>query len=139
MSRFLVVSVIALFGVFAVRPPASAMGGTRYPQSAAVQYGKASWYGADQGRHTSSGERFDPNALTAAARHLPFGTIVRVTNQLNGRSVEVRINDRGPWTGGRIIDVTSAAADVLQMKSAGVVPVKIEVVELGSPGRKNEG
>ena len=60
---------------------------------------------------------------------------MRVTNQQNGRSVEVRINDRGPWKGGRIIDVTSAAADVLEMKRAGIVPVKVEVVRLGSPGR----
>ena len=70
--------------------------------------------------------------LTAAHRHLPFGTIVRVTNRLNGESVEVRINDRGPWTGdNRIIDVSSAAADALQMKKAGIVPVEIEVVQLG--------
>ena len=139
MYRSLVFSVVVFFGVFAVHQPACAMGGKRYEQSGSVQYGKASWYGSDQGHQTSSGERFNPDALTAAARHLPFGTIVRVTNQLNGRSVEVRINDRGPWTGGRIIDVTSAAADVLKMKTAGIVPVKIEVVELGSPGRKNEG
>ncbi len=101
----------------------------------ATEYGKASWYGADQGCHTSSGEHFDPSALTAAHRHLPFGTIVRVTNRENGRSVEVRINDRGPWTGGRVIDVTSAAADILQMKKAGVVPVEIDIVRLGSPKR----
>ena len=102
------------------------------------QHGYASWYGTENGRHTASGERFDPGALTAAARHLPFGTIVRVTNEQNGRSVEVRINDRGPWTGdGRIIDVSSAAADELQMKPAGVVPVDLEIIEVGSGRRAN--
>jgi rare lipoprotein A len=101
----------------------------------AIEYGQASWYGADQGCHTASGEHFDPDAMTAAHRHLPFGTIVRVTNRQNGRSVELRINDRGPWTGGRVIDVTSAAADILQMKRAGVVPVEIDIVRLGSPKR----
>lgn len=94
--------------------------------------GLASWYGSEQGRHTASGERFNPHAMTAAHRHLPFGTIVLVTNEQNGCSCEVRINDRGPWTDdGRIIDVTSAAADVLQMKGAGVVPVEVEVVSVG--------
>jgi rare lipoprotein A len=95
-------------------------------------HGMASWYGAEQGRETSSGERFNPHLLTAAHRHLPFGSIVRVTNEQNGCSVDVRINDRGPWTGDdRIIDVSSAAADILQMKQAGVVPVDVEVISLG--------
>jgi rare lipoprotein A len=101
-----------------------------------TQTGLASWYGADQGRHTASGERFDADALTAAHRHLPFGTVVRVTNQLNGKSVDVRINDRGPWRHDRIIDVTDAAADVLDMKKAGTVPVTILVLKLGPPSKK---
>ena len=101
-----------------------------------TEFGKASWYGYENGHHTASGERYDKDALTAAHRHLPFDTIVRVTNRENGRSVEVRINDRGPWCGGgRIIDVSSAAADVLRMKKAGIVRVEIEVVRLGSPAR----
>jgi rare lipoprotein A len=95
-------------------------------------HGTASWYSDRDGLHTASGERFDDRQLTAAHRHLPFGTIVRVTNEQNGRSVDVRINDRGPWTGGRVIDLSSAAADVLDMKRAGVVPVDIEVLELGN-------
>jgi rare lipoprotein A len=99
----------------------------------ATECGYASWYGSDSGRSTASGEAFNPRAFTAAHRHLPFGTIVRVTNRVNGQSVEVRINDRGPWSGGRrIIDVSSAAADALHMKAAGIVPVEIEVVHLGS-------
>jgi rare lipoprotein A len=97
-------------------------------------HGKASWYGYEQGRHTASGETFNPHLLTAAHRHLPFGTIVRVTNMDNGLSVDVRINDRGPYSDGdRIIDVSSAAADILQMKKAGIVPVEVEVVSLASP------
>ena len=101
--------------------------------------GLASWYGAGQGRHTASGERFNPQALTAAHRRLPFGTIIRVTNTLNGRSVELRINDRGPWVHGRILDVTDAAADVLQMKQQGTVPVLLEVLALGPPSKHAHG
>jgi rare lipoprotein A len=106
-----------------------------------TQSGLASWYGPEQQGHlTADGERFDLRELTAAHRHLPFGTIVRVTNRLNGASVEVRINDRGPWgDDDRIIDVSSAAADILQMKKQGVVPVEIEVIQLGSSQRANPG
>jgi len=102
-----------------------------------TQKGRASWYGADQGCHTASGERFDPDALTAAHRYLPFNTIIRVTNQLNGRKVELRINDRGPFAHGRILDVSEAAADILDMKRDGTVPVVIEVVALGTPTHAN--
>jgi rare lipoprotein A len=106
-----------------------------------TQRGLASWYGSEQqGRLTADGERFDMHQFTAAHRGLPFGTIVRVTNRSNGASVEVRINDRGPFDDDdRIIDLSSAAADVLQMKRAGLVPVEVEVVRLGSPGRRSEG
>jgi rare lipoprotein A len=98
-----------------------------------TQQGLASWYGQEQGRTTASGERFNPRALTAAHRHVPFGSIVRVTNRNNGLSVDVVINDRGPWgDGDRIIDVSSAAADLLQMKHMGLVPVEIEIIHLGS-------
>jgi rare lipoprotein A len=132
--------VALLLLVFALGcQPASAFAPTRYSVEGAKEHGKASWYGSEQGNRTASGERFNENDLTAAHRHLPFGTIIRVTNQLNGRSVEVRINDRGPWRGGRILDVTSAAADILRMKKAGVVPVEIEVLKLGSPRRHNAG
>jgi len=95
-----------------------------------VQRGLATFYGDEQqGGPTASGERFDKRKLTAAHRTLPFGTRVRVTNTRNGRSVEVRINDRGPYGGhGRIIDVSEAAARELHMIDAGVVPVTVEVV-----------
>jgi rare lipoprotein A len=130
MSLLLLVAVVLL--------PAHAMGPKRY-HPGETQRGMASWYGSGQGRHTASGERFDPHALTAAHRHLPFNTIIRVTNEQNSKSVEVRINDRGPYRSGRILDVSEAAADILDMKRAGTVPVLIEVIELGSPGRANHG
>ena len=88
-----------------------------------VARGLASWYGEPHhGRRTASGEVFDMNALTAAHRTLPFGTRVRVFNPANGRSV-VGINDRGPYTGGRLIDLRRAAADRIGLIRAGVGPV----------------
>ncbi|MBM7061551.1 septal ring lytic transglycosylase RlpA family protein [Pseudomonas sp. UL073] len=89
--------------------------------------GKASYYGrAHHGKKTASGERFDQHALTAAHRSLPFGTQVRVTNLNNDKSVIVRINDRGPYARGRIIDVSRQAAEQLGMLRAGVAPVRID-------------
>ena len=85
-----------------------------------VQVGTASWYGKQfHGRQTASGEKFDMNAYTAAHPTLPFGTRVMVRNPSNGRSVIVRINDRGPYSGGRIIDVSFAAARALGIVSLG--------------------
>ena len=96
---------------------------------AIYQTGEATYY-ADKfrGRRTASGERYRASRLTAAHRALPFGSRVRVTNQNNGRSVTVRINDRGPYVGGRIIDLSSKAARRLRMKRAGVVPVTLEII-----------
>ena len=86
--------------------------------------GRASWYGPGfHGKRTASGERFDMNDLTAAHRTLPFGTRVRVRNTKNGREVVVRINDRGPQISGRIIDLSKAAAAVLDLLQAGEAPV----------------
>lgn len=91
--------------------------------------GKASWYGPKfHGRRTASGEVFNSNAMTAAHRSLPFGTRVRVINVKNGRSVVVRINDRGPFIRGRIIDVSAGAARSLGMINRGVANVRIEVL-----------
>ncbi|NJK99168.1 MAG: septal ring lytic transglycosylase RlpA family protein [Spirulinaceae cyanobacterium SM2_1_0] len=93
------------------------------------QSGMASWYGPGfHGRRSASGERFNQNALTAAHRTLPFGTQVRVTNVNNGRSVVVRINDRGPFVGGRVIDLSRAAASSIGMLGSGVAPVRVEVL-----------
>lgn len=81
-----------------------------------TQAGVASWYGPGfHGRPTANGEHFNTHALTAAHRTLPFGTKVRVTNKSNGRSVVVRINDRGPYVGGRVIDLSNASARALGM------------------------
>ncbi len=91
--------------------------------------GVASWYGATfHGRTTASGEPFDMNALTAAHPSLPFGTMVRVTNLANGRSVVVRINDRGPYKKRRIIDVSRHAAEQLGFRRAGLAKVRVEVI-----------
>ena len=78
-----------------------------------------------EGRTTSSGERFDPNALTAASRTLPLGTVVTVTNPENGRSVMVRINDRGPFVGGRSLDLSRRAAQKLGITQKGVARLKV--------------
>lgn len=89
--------------------------------------GSASYYGkAHHGKRTASGERFNQNALTAAHRTLAFGTRVKVTNLDNGRSVVVRINDRGPFGRGRIIDVSKAAAEQLNMLRSGTARVRLE-------------
>ena len=99
------------------------------PHSRVTEAGLASWYGLEeQGRLTASGEHFDRHQFTAASRHFALNSIVRVTNENNGRSVQVRINDRGPFIHGRILDVSEAAADKLDMKRSGTAPVKIELV-----------
>jgi len=94
-----------------------------------VETGQASWYGkAHQGALTASGERFDMNALTAAHRTLPFGTIVRVTHLKTGKSVKVRINDRGPFSKGRIIDLSYEAARRLGIVDRGTARVELTVL-----------
>lgn len=94
-----------------------------------TEYGLASWYGeAHQGRRTASGEPFDKDRLTAAHRSAPFHAQAVVTNLHNGRTVRVRINDRGPYSAGRIIDLSEAAALALDMLRAGVVRVKVELL-----------
>lgn len=91
--------------------------------------GQASWYGAQHhGKKTASGETFNQHALTAAHRTLPFGTRVKVTNTLNNQSVIVRINDRGPYAKARIIDLSRAAAEKINMIHSGVVPVRLHAV-----------
>ncbi|MFM6198532.1 MAG: septal ring lytic transglycosylase RlpA family protein, partial [Dolichospermum sp.] len=91
--------------------------------------GIASWYGYDgSGNKTASGERYNPEGLTAAHRTLPMGTKIRVTNTKNGRSVVVRINDRGPYIRGRIIDLSAGAARILGMIGSGLAPVSLEIL-----------
>jgi rare lipoprotein A len=93
-------------------------------------YGLASFYSYDP--HTASGEKFDKNELTAAHRTLPFGTRLRVTDVDTGRSVTVRVNDRGPFVRGRVVDVSASAAETLGIKGKGVAKVKVDVVEAGA-------
>ncbi len=98
--------------------------------------GIASYYG--KGERTATGEIFDPNGMTAAHRTLPFGTRVRVTRVDNGDSVVVRINDRGPFKPGRIIDLSRRAAEDLRMTDKGLTAVKLEVVNQEEPARVEE-
>ena len=99
------------------------------PQPAYTETGLATWYGNEYAnRNTSSGERFDPSQLTAAHRTLPFNTHVKVTNLENGESVVVRINDRGPFVKGRIIDLSNEAAKRIHMIGRGFVKVRLDVV-----------
>lgn len=117
--------------------PLEEIAGKPKPEPTAISFGPiqvrisgwASWYGPGfDGNLSASGERFNQNALTAAHRHLPFGTLVMVRNLDNGRSVVVRINDRGPYVGDRVIDLSAGAASVLGMMGSGVAPVEIEVI-----------
>jgi len=97
--------------------------------SGRTMHGKASFYGGKwHGRKTANGEIYNQNSMTAAHKTLPFNTRVRVTNLNNGRSVVLRINNRGPFKPGRIIDVSVAAANQLKMVNSGVVPARVEVL-----------
>jgi rare lipoprotein A len=101
------------------------------PAAPRIEHGRISMYASQfAGRTTASGERYDPGALTMAHPTLPFGTLVRVTNAENGRSVELRVNDRGPFVAGRIADVSPAAARALGMIADGVVNGTVEVIKL---------
>ncbi len=116
-SLFLAAAVAAT----AIVPPALA--------STAHHSGVASWYGPGfHGRTTANGERYDMHALTAAHKTLTFGTKVKVTNQNNGKSVVVRINDRGPYIRGRVIDLSRSAAAAIDMIGPGTAEVSIEVM-----------
>ncbi|HUR79132.1 MAG TPA: septal ring lytic transglycosylase RlpA family protein [Thermoanaerobaculia bacterium] len=99
--------------------------------------GVASWYGEEfAGRTTANGEIFDPSQLTAAHRTLPFGTVLDITNPRTRQTVRVRVNDRGPYIGGRVIDLSYAAAQKIGLIEPGVGPVQIAVVRLGSGERE---
>ena len=102
--------------------------------SAYEEEGLASWYGGKfQGRQTANGEIFDTNKFTAAHKTLAFGTVVKVTNLENGKSTVVRINDRGPFIPGRIIDLSRAAAAAIGMAGKGVAKVRVEELSPDSP------
>jgi len=104
-----------------------------------TQTGVASYYGKQfHGRKTANGERFNMNRLTAAHRTYPFGTVLQVTNLRNNKRVTVRINDRGPYSGGRVIDLSKQAAHELGFVNSGVTKVKIEVVNGKVSGERDE-
>ena len=113
--------------------------GTVLISSGQSQTGKASFY-ADkfEGHPTASGEKYKHNKLTAAHKTLPFGTVVRVTNLANGSTVEVEINDRGPYVDGRIIDLSRSAAEQLGFINLGVTEVKLDVVDAGDGKSKSQ-
>ena len=105
--------------------------GPRFVKTGHSQHGRASWYSiaCNGGRHTASMEALSDHANTAAHKSLPMGSWVRVTNLRNGKSEVVRINDRGPYIRGRIIDVTIGVARKLDFVHSGVVPVKVDVLQ----------
>lgn len=107
-------------------------GKTYYPTTVSVgdtASGIASWYGPDfHGKKTSNGEIYNMHGMTAAHKTLPMNTMVKVTNLRNGKTAVVRINDRGPFVSGRIIDLTKAAASKIAMIGTGTAPVKLEIV-----------
>ena len=120
--------------VLAILTIALALVPTTWAKTNSVMYGKASYYyGKWIGRKTANGEIYKAGDLTAAHRKLPFNTRVRVTNLRNGLSTTVRINNRGPYVQGRIIDLSLAAARQIQMTKAGIVPVKVEVLSTQQP------
>lgn len=126
---FIVLSLIIL----------SSCSGLKYFPTGNIQKGIASWYGEDfHGKLTSNKEIYNMHAMTAAHKTLPFGTYVRVTNLTNGKSVVVRINDRGPFVKGRIIDLSYAAAKKLGMSETGVAPVEIKVLKRFSPKKSSQ-
>jgi rare lipoprotein A len=131
------VPLALIAGIIASTMPGRATAATRRATPRGVQTGEASWYGKfHDGQKTASGEVYHMDRLTAAHPNLPLGTRVRVTNLNNGRSVEVRVNDRGPRIRGRIIDLSYGAAKRLGAIAAGTVPVELRVVS--APGRAAE-
>ena len=121
MIRNIVVAALLLTGLSPVVTGSTFAGGN--------QCGGASWYGPGfNGNKTASGERFNQNAMTAAHKSLPFGTVVKVVDQRSGNSVRVTINDRGPYHGGRIIDLSKAAATELGFRGRGTTKVCITQV-----------
>ena len=114
----------------------------RQSQGPSNQEGEASYYGREfNGRQMANGERFNPNSNSAAHRNLPLGTTAQVTNLANGRTATVKVEDRGPYARGRVIDLSPRIADELGMKHAGRAPVRITPIHLperdeGRPARR---
>jgi rare lipoprotein A len=144
-QRWTLLALLALLSACAVAPPPPVPPPTPAPPPAAPppkpaeqpyfsQSGLASMYGLkQQGHRTASGEPLDNRALTAAHRSLPFYTVVRVTVLATGKTVKVRINDRGPFVSGRIVDLSQAAAAMLGILNDGTAPVRVEVYASDQP------
>lgn len=131
-KRLASVGVVLFLGYSCASTPAVVQ-----PQQIEVLHGIASWYGQEfAGRTTANGEIFDPMLLTAAHRTLPFGTVVDVRNAKNGQLVRVRINDRGPFVGGRMIDLSYAAAQQIGLIEPGKGDVDVTVVKVGNGERE---
>jgi rare lipoprotein A len=129
VHRSIALAIIGLTFAAASNPAGELIAARGNPKPIAAEVGIASYYGAKfHGRLTANGETFDMNELTAAHQRLAFGTRVRVTHLDANRSVIVRINDRGPFVKGRIIDLSQAAAAELQMTQSGLARVKLEVL-----------
>lgn len=119
-------------GVYKVGKPYKIMGRWYYPEEDYdySEVGMASWYGADfHAKKTANGEKYDMNTLTAAHRTLPLPSIVKVTNLENGRSLVLRVNDRGPYAKDRIIDISKRGAQLLGYQTKGVTKVRVEIME----------
>jgi len=145
MVKIITVLIVFLFSLHACsanvqyrksRADSSVSGRSSNPKSyynGQVLTGMSSYYGKKfHGRKTSNGDVFDMYKLTAAHRYLPFNTILEVTNLANGRSVRVRVNDRGPFVGNRILDLSYAAARKIGLTAVGVGKVKIRIIRLGN-------
>ncbi|MEZ8284751.1 septal ring lytic transglycosylase RlpA family protein [Vibrio splendidus] len=132
MKKFHIIFTALILMILAGCTSTSAVGGSKtkdYAKSHALS-GQASWYGDKfHGKLTASGETYNKNAYTAAHKTLPFGTIVRVTNTANDKSVDVKINDRGPYVKGRVIDLSHKAFSQVGDVKKGVAPVKIEIID----------
>ena len=137
-----VAALVALSAPSVASPPASATSDAPVPPITKGERGIASWYGEEcQGNLTANGEIYDINGLTAAHRELPLGTKVKVTNLRNNRTIVLRVNDRGPFTPGRFLDVSMAAAKQLGFLGSGTALVEVEIVSypkgyLGAPTDK---
>src|SRR5215469_9714264 len=137
VGRFLILWSLAVLLTLASLSPVVAQGGNydffqsrqwRSDHRTFAQVGLASWYGREnEGRRTASGQYFNPRELTAAHKTLPLGTVVRVTNLSTGKVVKVRVNDRGPYVGRRILDLSAAAGETLNIRKNGVALVRVEV------------
>ena len=129
MKRLNLIFIVLLLAILTGCSSTSTKKTSEYSRRHALA-GKASWYGKNfHGRLTASGEKYSVRKYTAAHKTLPFGTIVRVTNTKNNKSVDVKINDRGPYVKGRVIDLSPKAFGKIAHTNEGVIPVRIKILD----------